>query len=354
MKLVFLNVTSMGMNKLILVVFLALGSISYADSESVPCIKAGAPECSGILKTDSARMLKYVSTFDLNTPHPEISNAIFTIHASDRVIDWGYNMLNGLAAKRAIPADTLILGPVFYADVDKPAAGFLYWGTNDWSAGLDSLDGSKTSSFAALDLLVRKVLASGHFPNIKTVTVTGLSAGGQATQRYSLGTNVDHEFPNVKFRFIIVAPSSYTYISPVRVVPGTQDQFAVPSNPGCAYNDYRYGTDHLSSYMSRMPLQTLTTNFIARELAIVSGELDNATVHPNPPIQNDNKDGAGLDTSCQAELQGRSRLERSYIFAQYLTTQFPQNKHIWFSVPGVAHEYQVYEDARTLDFLNFR
>lgn len=342
------------MSQLILVVMFVLSSVSYAEGEAVPCTRAGAPECSGVLNTSSVRKMKYVSTYDLKTPHPEITNAIFTIHASDRVIDWGYNMLNSLSAKRAIQSDTLVLGPVFQSPPDKPAAGFLYWGTNDWSAGLDSQDGSQTSSFAALDMLVRKVLASGNFPNIKTVTVTGLSAGGQATQRYALGTNVDHEFPNVKFRFIVVAPSSYTYLNADRLVPGTQNQFATPANPGCAYNDYRYGTDNLSPYMSRIPKNTLVSNFVNRHLAIISGELDNATAHPSPPIQNDNKDGAGLDISCQAEWQGRSRLERSFIFHQYLAAEFPQNQHIWFSVPGVAHEYQVYEDARTIEFLNFK
>lgn len=343
------------MKNLIFVAFAAFifMSSTYAET-SAPCVQAGAPECSGVLVTSAGRKLKYVSTYDLNTAHPEITNAIFTIHASDRVIDWGYNMLNGLVAQRAIVANTLVLGPVFQSPPDKPAAGFLFWGTNDWSAGLDSQDGSQTSSFAALDLLVRQVLGSGNFPNIKTVTVTGLSAGGQATQRYALGTNVDHEFSNVQFRFIVVAPSSYTYLNADRLVPGTQDQFARPANPGCAYNDYRYGTDHLSPYMSRLSVSTLTSNFVSREIALVSGELDNATEHPNPPIQNDNKDGAGLDVSCQAEWQGRSRLERSFIFHQYLSAKFPQSRHIWFSVPGVAHEYQVYLDARTIDFLNFR
>jgi hypothetical protein len=122
-------------------------------------------------------------------------------------------------------------------------------------------------------------------------------------------------------------------------------------NPGCAYNDFRYGLDHANSYFARRPASDFVMNFVARDLVLISGELDNATTHPNPPIPGDPKNGIDLDISCGAEWQGASRLERSFIFHQYLMAEFPQNHHVWMSIPGVAHSYAVYADERIIELM---
>lgn len=277
------------------------------------------------------------------------------IHASDRKVQWGYDNLNGLMASGQIPANTLVVAPLLMAPADNPPAGYLFWHSNEWSGGFDSKDGSFTSSFTVIDEVIRKIVKSGNFPNLKTIMVTGLSAGGQAAQRYAIGTEIDHEFPEIRFRFIVVAPSSYVYLTPHRLVPGTKDQFAVPQNTTCTnFNNYRYGLDNPSSYMATRSPKRIAENYLAREVAIISGELDDATGAPNPPIASDPKDGRGLDVSCQAMLQGKSRIERSYIYHKYIRALFPESKQIWYGVPGLAHSYLVYNDPRTVEFLNFR
>lgn len=326
---------------------------TVAFAQALPC-HTPTKDCEAVLEIVPGGKLTYTRTFDLEKPNPAVTSAILMVHASDRLVSWGYKQLNALIAKGMLSKDTLIVAPLLPAPADKPAAGFLYWGANDWSGGFDSLDATHTSSFLVLDLLIRKMLSSGNFPNLKTLIVTGFSAGGQATQRFAVGTEIDHEFPNVRFRYIVGSPSSYVYLNEDRWVPGTENQFAKPVNPGCAYNSYRYGGEKPNKYMSQRPFAKMVENFIARDLAFIVGELDDATTHPNPPIQNDVKDSAGLDISCEAKWQGASRLQRSYLFHQYLTVEFPQNKHVWFSVPGWAHTYRVYDDVRTVDLLNFK
>jgi hypothetical protein len=104
--------------------------------------------------------------------------------------------------------------------------------------------------------------------------------------------------------------------------------------------------------MSRLPARDLARNFTTREFAFISGNEDNATEKPNPPIPHDPKNGADLDVSCAAKFQGASRLERSYLFHKYLAAEFPGTKQAWFGIPGVAHSYAVYEDARVVELLS--
>lgn len=335
--------------------FITLFSASLAFAGPAPCTKVTG-ECDAVFEPVQGRKTKYTSTFDLNTPNNDVTNAVVMIHASDRKVQWGYDNLNGLIAAGQIPANTLVVAPLLMAPADNPPEGYLFWHSNEWSGGFDSKDGSLTSSFTVIDQVIRKIVKSGNFPNLKTVMVTGLSAGGQTVHRYAVGTEIDNEFPELRFRFIVVAPSSYVYLSPERLVPGTQDQFAVPQDTSSCpnYNDYRYGLEKPSAYMGTRSAKRLADNFIKREVAIVSGELDDATGAPNPPIASDPKDGKGLDVSCQAMLQGKSRIERSYVYHKYLSVMFPNSRHIWYSVPGLAHSYLVYNDPRTVQYLNFR
>ncbi|MCC2679762.1 MAG: hypothetical protein K0R29_2338 [Pseudobdellovibrio sp.] len=327
-------------------------SLAFAGPQ--PCTKVTG-ECDAIFEPVAGRKTRYTSTYNLSTPNADVTNAVVMIHASDRKVQWGYDNLNGLVASGQIPANTLVVAPLLMAPADNPPEGFLFWHSNEWSGGFDSKDGSLTSSFTVIDEVIRKIVKSGNFPNLKTLMVTGLSAGGQTVHRYAVGTEIDHEFPEIRFRFIVVAPSSYVYLTADRLVPGTQDQFAPPQNPACAnYNDYRYGLDNPSAYMATRSQKRLADNFVSREVAIISGELDDATGAPNPPIASDPKDGKGLDVSCQAMLQGKSRIERSYVYHKYLSVMFPESKHIWYSVPGLAHSYLVYNDPRTVNYLNFR
>lgn len=325
---------------------------SQSTDHVLPC-KTPTKNCESTFEIVPGRKLTYTRTFDLDVRNENITSAILMIHASDRVIPWGYNQLNGLMDKGLLSKDTLVVAPLLMAPADKPAPGWLYWAANDWSAGFDSIDGSKTSSFFVVDELIRKMIKSGNFPNLRTLIITGFSAGGQATQRYAMGTEVDHEFPNVHFRFIVGSPSSYVYLNDQRWVPGTQYDFANPLTD-CEYNNYRYGLERVSNYMSTRSASEMVKNFLERDIHFIVGELDDATARANPPIERDPKDARGLDLSCGAQWQGASRLQRSFLFHQYLLAEFPQYQHGWLSVPGVAHSYHVYDDQRVVALLNFR
>lgn len=335
---------------LILVLCFQLSSRAH----TVSACSTATSECESVFELGPNAKVKYTRSFDLNISHLEVTSAVLMIHASDRVVSWGYKQLNSLMAQGLLSEKTLVVAPLLPTSADRPGKDYLYWGANDWSAGHNSLDQTHTSSFQVIDQLIRQILGSGNFPNLKKIIITGFSAGGQATQRFAVGTEVDHEFPGVQFRFIVGSPSSYVYLNDDRWVPGTEYQFAVPTNPTCAYNNYRYGGDRRNSYMSRKDFATLRENFLKRDLVFIVGEIDDATTHPNPPIPHDIRDSAGLDISCEAGLQGRSRVERSFLFHQYLVAEFPSFDHVWISVPEVAHSYRVYDDLRVIDLLNWK
>jgi len=244
---------------------------------------------------------------------------------------------------------TLIIAPHFLADVDSPANGFLYWGTHDWVSGNDSLDPSHMSSYEVMDLLLKKIFDEGHFRNLRQVIITGLSAGGQFTDRFVSASATEPMYQQLHFRYIIASPSSYLYFDDNRYVGGTK--FEPPSNPQCLFNQYRYGLDNRNRYMSQISDTQIKKNFSSRDVVLAVGDQDDATSKPNPPIPNDPKDGADLDVSCAAEYQGASRLERAKIFASYLNFTFPGQQFPLVIGNGIAHQLKLYASPEIQNWL---
>lgn len=147
------------------------------------------------------------------------------------------------------------------------------------------------------------------------------------TQRFAAGSEVEAAFPSVHFRYVVASPSSYVYLSPERLAKASDDKFEVPSNPGCAYDDYRYGLQNRQGYIGHLSEQALRQQYLARDVVYLVGAQDDATSVPSVPLEHDPKDAADLDVSCPAEWQGDSRLSRSLVFKKYLDHLFPSNGH---------------------------
>ena len=294
--------------------------------------------------------------------YPHIHRAVIVQHGNGRTAYSYFNRINDAAREAGAHRNTIVIAPHFQIDTDFTACfddgmcldevpeDFHYWTSGDWKGGWDSLIHSDESdptisSFEVLDRIILEYLINRDwYPNLEEIVFTGHSAGGQVAQRYAVGTLVDQHpgTTHLDFRFIVLNPSSYVYLSPERwdqtsgeplCEPGDFPEygFGVPDGSGCdsKYNDYRYGHDDLDEdhYMARITLEDWQTNFAARDVTYLMGDDDVDQTH----------EPTALDTSCSARLQGYCRWDRGRIFFTYMNEFFSPNNHHFVPVEGVGH-----------------
>jgi hypothetical protein len=331
-----------------IIAFLMFAGCNPADAASPACTTATAA-CLSQVEIGTHGKLEYYRNHDLGQPNANITKLVVITHGVSR--HFGDSFARMMTVYSAAQDSTLVVAPHFLADEDQPAPGYLYWAVHGWASGDDSLDPSHTSSFEALDSLVSGILDGGQFPSLQEVIMTGLSAGGQLTDRYAAGSALEDRYGALHFRYIIASPSSFMYLDSSRWTPGTQFEFAEPVNAPCSFNNYRYGLDGRNRYMSGKSADRMIADFRKRDIVIMVGDQDDATQAPNPPIPNDPKDGADLDVSCAGEYEGASRVERARVFKAYLDFIFPEKVHPLVVGPGIAHQLKLYSTASAQPWL---
>ncbi len=219
--------------------------------------------------------------------------------------------------------NTLILVPYFMTKEDSPSSNDLYWTDNGWKQGdLSASSGTKISSFAVVDLLLREA------PQAKAIVITGHSAGGQFVQRYAIGSKSPVAS---SITYLVANAGSYMYLDDKRPVrPATK----------CNSNRYKYGFELVSfyHYMYTNDRAAKIAAYLKKDVVYLLGELD---------VTNED-----LDTSCPANYQGPNRLERGIYFYESLARQGDHN-HTFMVVPGVGHSAdQMYKSPEMRILLN--
>jgi hypothetical protein len=272
----------------------------------------------------------YYSNSDLTTPNPNIDHAIIVIHGSDRNADTYYRTMDVVTGQANVAASTVIISP-FYKEAGDPvlAPDELLFTDEGWLRGDAATNDADFGSFDVMDQFLTTLTNKTIFPNLKFITITGHSAGGQFTQRFSLGTQVEYSAPDVHFRYLPVNPGSYMYLN--------EDRPNAPT-AGCAFNDYKYGLNNLNAYQSRVAVQTSLQNYLKRDIVYFLGEADQLTDE--------------LDDGCEAQAQGNFRFERGMNFKKFLDTDFPTQTHHLFTAPGIGHtEWGMYTSPNGLHIL---
>lgn len=213
-----------------------------------------------------------------------------------------------------------------------------YWSENGWVIGHNSRSdpdrprAHRISSFAVIDELVKQALAS--FPNLESAVIGGFSAGGQFANRYAAGNRAHAllEQAGVAVRYVVASPSSYLYFCENRLVSRDPARFGPISETPHAdcdgFHSYRLGTRGLNEYMAAAGPENLAANYAARVVDYVCGGDD------------DERASRDLATGCGAMLQGAHRLDRMFVYRDYLAFRFggdAQARHQVHVVPGVAH-----------------
>jgi hypothetical protein len=271
-------------------------------------------------------------------PNPAFQQAIVAIPGSDRNANDIFYDLVTAATQEGYDQQTIILSLHFECPDDSPAKGDAYWncGGADWAHGYADISGAKPplSLYAVMDKVVTMLADKSTFPNLTTVFVTGLSAGGQFTQRYAAFNGID-PVTGVHMQYVVLSPSSYVYLDANRLQLGAtclssggcSGPFVVPSSDGCTgYDNYWYGLEERSGYVGLPGAMQVTGQYVSRAVQYYVGSEDTLA----------NAAGTGLDTSCEANTQGIDRVARAVNAWNCFHIRFGAT-HPLTIVPGCMH-----------------
>lgn len=304
--------------------------------------EVGSKKFDFAINSNTLKIPYYANKSSLNDQNTVVTRAVIALHGVNRnAYDYYDNML-AAANMQTTNLDTLlIVAPQFLREKDLTAHSLdnehLYWSNEGWKIGNLSKNESthprpvRISSFAVMDSLLLNI--ANNFTKLKTIVLTGHSAGGQYINRYSASSPVVESLNNkgIGIRFIVNNPSSYLYLDDKRRIAGTVDQFEVSTSACTNYNSYKYGLDNLPSYLSQISETVIRDRLKTREVVYLLGQFDN------------NFNDTSLDKSCEALLQGLHRLERGTVYFNYLKNYYGssiEDMQTIETVPNVGHSHQ--------------
>jgi hypothetical protein len=293
------------------------------------------------------RTIPYCWNYNPEAPGTtSIVRAVIVIHGVERNAKDYYNYVLNSADAVGVAGETVIIAPQFLLQSDTSDRNTVVWKSNTegWSMGDHSCTEDGTcagaptgtiSSFGVIDTILGLLSNRANFPNLSEIVVTGHSAGGQFTNRYSAGGQAEGKTvpKRIKMRYVVANPSSYVYFTKERwdntdlrplFLFRVLDPDEVQACP--TYNDYRFGLDNLNAYMAATGKGKIQRQLRQRKVVYLLGGIDT--------------DGPNLDTGCEANLQGPFRLLRGYVYWNYLFHHFggPLPNQSLVTVPGVAHD----------------
>lgn len=273
------------------------------------------------------KIFSFYANKNIESLNTNVEHAIITIHGSARNPDTYFKSVWGLSKKLNVEDKTLVVSPHFKITGDKLLPNELKFSYEGWWIGNQSLEGSSTSSFSVIDFFIKHLGNQNLFPNLKTLVITGHSAGGHLTQRLALGSQADLNIHHLDIKYVVANPGTYAYLTNKRPVSGQIGIFEVPRRPRCAYNRYKYGMEQRNAYMSKDTVPNMAKRFIQRNVVYLLGENDTGDV----------------EQTCQAQYQGAHRYARGLNFKAHVDEEFPNNIHSLVTVPAVGHtQYGMY------------
>lgn len=255
-----------------------------------------------------------------------VTRAIVVIHGSGRNPDDYFRRMLDAVSGATRDAGILVIAPHFQTGDDDPDPSELTWSSGGWKRGHLSRPrpqaSERISSYGAVDRLIGTLADTLLYPKLETVVVTGHSAGGQYTHRFAATSPAEERAPWLRFRYIVLNPSTYLYPGPER--PTGEGGFAVPDRSGCpSYNEWHYGLEDRNTYARRLNDEGIRSRLLERDVVYMVGTADTLD--------------AQLDMSCGAMLQGRHRYDRALNLLAYLSAHHPGHGQPLHEVQGVGH-----------------
>ncbi len=315
-------------------------------SRTGPCVTA-TPECTEWVTVGGGpgRSLVYRS-HPLDRRNEAITHAVVMVHGASRNAHDYFRTAVAAAFLAGKLETSVMIAPRMASNDgrgcrDELAPGEISWNCSTWRSGGPSLSHPAVTSFDFLDEILRKVARKEVFPNLRSIVVTGHSAGGQVTTRYQMSSRV-HDGLGVPVRYVVSNPSSYAYPGPERPTAAAWSLSAnapgyvaeIPSDTptfrnlgdggGCTgYDQWPYGFQNRTGYTADQSDEQLRRQMVARPLTYLMGEVDILPL-------------SGFDSSCQAMAQGPTRLARAQAFARYVKERLGGNQEV-VVVVGCGH-----------------
>jgi predicted esterase len=294
-----------------------------------PCTTA-KPDCTEWVKLgEKSRSLIY-RTYSLEASNEKITRALIVIHGQGRDADNYFR--TALAATFLAGAfdDTLVISPRFASNNgtgcrDTLAADEVNWpcGGDSWRSGGVATNDSKLTSYDFMDEIVRKLARKDRFRNLRSIVISGHSAGGQFVTRYEMANRL-HEALGVSVTYVVSNPSSYSYLDPERPTGANNELRLFGDARNCTtYDNWPYGLKNRTGYTAQLTDDQLKKQLAGRPVTYLLGELDVLPL-------------AGFDSSCPAMAQGPTRLARGQAYAAYVKGKY-NAQHQVVVVPLCGH-----------------
>jgi hypothetical protein len=314
----------------LLSIMLAVPGFAPAAEAAAPCTSA-TPACTERVSLgDGAAHSLVFRTFPLTAKNEKIVRALVVVHGQGRDADSYYRSALAAGFLAGSLDDTMIVAPRFASNdgncKDSLAADEVNWACagQSWRSGAPAVSHKNLTSYDVMDEILRKLARKDLFPNLKTIVLTGHSAGGQYVSRYAMA-NVVHETLGVPVTYVVSNPSSYGYPDANRPVEGGKEFRAFGDARNCTtFDRWPYGLAGRVGYAARVTDEQIKRQLASRRTVYLLGELDILPL-------------AGFDSSCPAMAQGPTRLARGQAFAAYVKDKYGATEHSVTQVPLCGH-----------------
>ena len=314
------------------------------------CVTA-TPDCAERVPLASAGWTLVYRNLPLDSRNPAVTRAVVMVHGAGRNADDYFRTAVAAAFLAGALDHTVVLAPRFASNAggtcaDKLAEGEISYPCSgqSWRSGGPLKGAANLSSFDLMDQILRRLANRSTFPNMKSIVVTGHSAGGQFSSRYAMSNNV-HDTLGVPVRYVVSNPSSYAYPEPARPTGACTEKGCEgglrPFREGgncTTFNRWPYGLEQRQGYAAQVSDSDLKARMAARPTTYLMGTLDTLPI-------------AGFDGSCPAMAQGLNRFERGLGFWHMMRERY-QAKHDFVPVPLCGHNARcVYTSDQALPVL---
>lgn len=273
---------------------------------------------------------KIYTSYPLNTPNPAITRAFVLIHGAGRDADNYFRTALAAAFLAGALENTIVISPHIASAAsgcqDKLEANEVSYSCSgdSWRSGGASASSQAITSFDFIDTLLGKLANRQTFPNLKSITLAGHSAGGQYVNRYSMANQV-HEQLGVPVTYIVSNPSSYAYLDTTRPRGEAVEFTNFTDGRNCTtFNKWPYGLENRAGgYTAKQSDDQLKKQLAARPVTYLLGEIDILPL-------------GGFDGSCPAMAQGATRFARGMAFGKYVNQKIGA-QHKIVPVPLCGH-----------------
>ena len=297
----------------------ALLLLFTAALNAAPCIHATA-ECTEFvtLAGGPSRSLIY-RTYALDSPNDAITRALIVVHGTGRDADNYFRTAVAAAFLGDALENTVVIVPrIASADrgchdtlalneVSYSCAGF-----DSWRSGGVAASNDKITSFDFMDEILRKLASKRSFPNLRSIVVSGHSAGGQFVTRYEMANRI-HETMGVPVTYVVANPSSYAWLDATRPAVGEDGKTTFRNfsdGRNCTtYDRWPYGLEQRTGYASKLTDDQLKHQLASRPTTYLLGEIDILPL-------------GGFDSSCPAMAQGPTRRARGEAFGKLVDEKY--------------------------------